>query len=123
MKINKLQFRRCLFLGMALFWCVPILALLAHAVDCAAAAVLHDSTFSGKVLVLGSGGFIGSRLVSVCKARSCLWLLGAPNVVTPQKLQSLGYEVLEVRNRRHVDLREPNSLAIFKFVNLHVLGC
>lgn len=47
----------------------------------------------GKVLVLGSGGLVGRNLVK--------WL------------GKEGYPVLEVKNRKHIDLREPDALDIF----------
>lgn len=47
----------------------------------------------GKVLVLGSGGLIGSALV--------------------QWLQENNYETAEVINRRHIDLRVPGALDVF----------
>jgi len=50
---------------------------------------------SKTVLVLGSGGFIGSHLT--------------------EKLKEDGHNVLEVRNRRHIDLREEGSLDVFKW--------
>mmetsp|Transcript_7840 Transcript_7840/g.20372 ORF Transcript_7840/g.20372 Transcript_7840/m.20372 type:complete len:310 (-) Transcript_7840:584-1513(-) len=49
---------------------------------------------SKTVLVLGSGGFIGSHLT--------------------EKLKEDGHNVLEVRNRRHIDLREEGSLDVFR---------
>jgi len=48
---------------------------------------------SGKVLVLGSGGLIGSAVLRWLKARN--------------------YETLEVKNRRHIDLRVPGALDVF----------
>jgi len=51
-----------------------------------------------KVLVLGSGGLIGSALVR--------WL------------ERNNYEVIVVRNRLHIDLREPHSLDQFTDANI-----
>lgn len=60
---------------------------------------LSDALFSvaprdGKVLVLGSGGLIGSAVVS--------------------RLQRSGFDVLEVQNRTHLDLRQTGSLDVFE---------
>jgi len=52
----------------------------------------------GKVLVLGSGGLIGSALVK--------WL------------EKNNYEVIPVRNRLHIDLREPHSMDQFTDMNI-----
>jgi len=57
-----------------------------------------------KVLVLGSGGLVGSGLKS--------WL------------ESANYDVIEVRNRRHIDLRNPNSLDVFTGIDfVFFLAC
>ena len=64
--------------------------------DMVHADIAFESSTIKTVLVLGSGGLIGRALVST--------------------LKSLGYEVLEVKNRRHVDLRIAHSLEQFECV-------
>lgn len=53
----------------------------------------HIDPRSGKVLVLGSGGLVGRHMV--------------------QWLRKHDYQVLEVVNRTHIDLREPGALDVF----------
>lgn len=70
---------------------------------CASTAPLAPSTHTTRsaapvVLVLGSGGHIGSHLVRL--------------------LQSGGYKVLEVRGRRHIDLRNPGALDVFNATDI-----
>lgn len=56
-----------------------------------------DTSKIKTVLVLGAGGLIGRNLVNMLKAR--------------------GFEVLEVKNRRHIDLRVPKALDQFEYDN------
>ena len=53
----------------------------------------HEEAAEGSVLVLGSGGVVGTGLVAA--------------------LVKAGFYVEVVRNRRHVDLRVPGALARF----------
>jgi len=84
---------------------------------------------NGPVLVLGSGGLIGRHLVKVCwwfcivkilffsHSISVVALVSfSNNPPLHPKLQELhqeGFEVLEVKNRRHVDLRITGALDQF----------
>ena len=85
----------------SLLWAVALLAVHAWGVGVGAAASATGGGSSGPgatardrpVLVLGSGGLIGRALVA--------WL------------RSQAFEVLEVKNRAHIDLREPGALDRF----------
>jgi len=55
--------------------------------------IVSDAHLNGPVLVLGSDGLIGSALRQ--------WLL------------THDFSVLEVKNREHIDLRQPNALDRF----------
>jgi len=58
------------------------------------------------VMVLGSGGLVGSALAA--------------------KLREKGYNVIEIKGRQHIDLRDPNALDFFDTVNVqfvYFLAC
>ena len=81
--------RRCLGLRIELFLVLCAAVLAARGADQPAADRIARRT----VLVLGSGGLVGRALV--------------------QWLEEREYEVLHVRNRRHIDLRVPGAMDVF----------
>ena len=81
--------RRCRGLRAELFLVLCAAVLAARGADQPAADRIARRT----VLVLGSGGLVGRALV--------------------QWLEEREYEVLHVRNRRHIDLRVPGAMDVF----------
>jgi hypothetical protein len=112
---------RSLLLHVAM--CISVTILVLISMDSTSVGVnSHFVDAPGPVLVLGSGGLIGSALVEVIYCIIVhiavievmyLFCVDAHDVMLVQWLEAHNYEVLHVYNRNHIDLRVPGALDIY----------